>query len=285
MPQKQENQTSLVNRSHLKAWKNSAERCLEQITAATVREAITSVSPAYGFINQDTPTTARAILSLQIIALVKTLNVGKTMDQYQVAKTADLILNDEIMRSLKPDDIKVCFEKIVKGHYGVNYDRIDTQTIFDTLNRYVEERQLTMEDISLKRHELQRDGKMAEANPEGQKKIAEIFRAVLKEVKPEIKYKSEKVSLTDGKYFIEVVPEGEVKEYPIKTNKIIQKSERDVFIQNAFREFQEILKAKGSLIKTGDFIEFNGQPVNEIEYVQQRTTEYDLDQLNYTLPD
>lgn len=269
----------------MKAWKNSAERCLEQITAATVREAITSVSPAYGFINQDTPTTARAILSLQIIALVKTLNVGKTMDQYQVAKTADLILNDEIMRSLKPDDIKVCFEKIVKGHYGVNYDRIDTQTIFDTLNRYVEERQLTMEDISLKRHELQRDGKMAEANPEGQKKIAEIFRAVLKEVKPEIKYKSEKVSLTDGKYFIEVVPEGEVKEYPIKTNKIIQKSERDVFIQNAFREFQEILKAKGSLIKTGDFIEFNGQPVNEIEYVQQRTTEYDLDQLNYTLPD
>src|ERR1700752_2745299 len=165
LPQK--TTTGLVNRSHLADWKNWPIKCLEQATAMTVSEAIHAPSPAYGFINQESPTTAKALLTLQIAELVNNLNVGKTMGDLQVAKCVNLILDDAEMRNLKPDDFKVCFTRMIKGHYGKSYDRIDTQIIFEALYLYLEERVLTCEEISLKRHQLIKDGKMAPANPEG----------------------------------------------------------------------------------------------------------------------
>lgn len=250
------------------------------MTALTVREAIQSPSPAYGFINQDNPTKARAILSIQIGELIGAFNVGKQMDAIQVANCVKMILEDSNFRSFKPDDFKVCFTKMIKGHYGKSYDRMDAQVIFEALENYLQERLDTVEQISIDRHKLELAGKMAEANPEGQKKIADIFRAVLKEVSPQVKYKAEKVVLKDNKYEIEVVPEKDFKE-PVKETKVIrvEKSERDIFIQDCFREFSETIKKKGSLLKSGDFIEYYGKPLSETEYVQARITEYDIEQL------
>lgn len=247
------------------------------MTALTVKEAIQSPSPAYGFINQDSPSKAQALLSVQITGLVKAFNVGKSMEAYQIAECVKMILEDNNFRCLKPDDFKVCFTKMIKGHYGKSYDRMDAQVIFEALENYLHERLETVEQINIDRHNLEISGKMAQANPEGQKRIADIFRAVLKEVTPQVKYKAEKVVLKDNKYQIDVVPENEFKE-PKKETKVIpiQKSERDIFIQECFREFKEILKTKGSLLKSGDFIELEGKPVSEIEYVQIKLKDYDL---------
>lgn len=250
------------------------------MTALTVKEAIQSPSPAYGFINQDSPSKAQALLSVQITGLVKAFNVGKSMEANQIAECVKMILEDNNFRCLKPDDFKVCFTKMIKGHYGKSYDRMDAQVIFEALENYLQERLDTVEQISIDRHKLEMAGKMAQTNPEGQKKIGDIFRAVLKEVSPQVKYKAEKVVLKDNKYEIEVVPEKDFKE-PVKETKVIQveKSERDIFIQSCFREFSETIKKKGSLLKSGDFIEYEGKHLSETEYVQARITKYDIEQL------
>jgi hypothetical protein len=238
---------------------------LKQVTALTVREAIKSGSPAIGFICQDSRNHARAILSLLVIDLVKSFNVGKTMNDQQVAQTVELILDDEQLRSFKPDDFKLCFNKMKKGVYGKNFDRIDTQTIFEGLYQYLEERLAECEQISQDRHKELLKAEKGEINPEGVKKVVEILKSALKEVKEEKPVKE------------------------VKDRTVIQKTERDLFIQNCFTDFFKEWKlnpykaplpksSPGILVNNdtgGKFILYGEKVVDEMEYVLERLKEYD----------
>lgn len=219
---------------------------MEQIQVQTVREAIKSPSPAIGFFFQDSPVKTKAILTLLIADLVKWFNVGKTMNDFQIGQTINLILDDDKIKCFKPEDFKLCFERMKKGFYGKSYDRIDGQIIFEALYQYLEERQAEAEQISIDRHKELSKIEKGEVNPEGLKKLAEVMRKAIGEVE-----KSE--------------PAKEVKKEPKK----IEKSERDIFIQNCFAEFNK-------LSHNQRFLNMGDKHVDQLEYTEIKLKEYDL---------
>ncbi len=251
-------------------WKTSPVKCLEAINPGTVLEAIKSPSPSLAFFHQDSPIKAAAILTLLISDLVKFYNVGKTMNDAQVAQTIKLIFDDENFRSFKPDDFKLCFKRMKTGFYGKAYDRIDGQVIFEALSQYSHERALECEQINIKQHaEYANDNQPV--NPDGVKKVLAILKEAMKEV-------------------------------PVKeVRRTIAKSDRDKFIQQCFNEFyaawlKRPFKPKqpeqlpGTTVNSdaaGKFIMFEWteiaegkevhfkQPVDEIKYTEIKLTAYD----------
>lgn len=81
---------------------------------------------------------ARAVIVLIINDVVQFFNVGKTMNDNQVAQTADLILDN--FGYLKIEDFKYCFSLAKMGHFGQVYDRLDGQIILSWLSKYEDER-------------------------------------------------------------------------------------------------------------------------------------------------
>lgn len=81
---------------------------------------------------------------------IQMINVGKSMNDVQIARTADLILDEYYY--LKPDDFKMCFNNAIIGKYGKSYDRIDVQVICDWLNQYCNDRANNADDISMNEH-------------------------------------------------------------------------------------------------------------------------------------
>lgn len=248
---------------------------MEAINPKTVLEAIKSPSPSLAFFHQDSPIKAAAILTIIISDLVKFYNVGKTMNDSQVAQTINLILEDENLRSFKPDDFKLCFKRMKTGFYGKSYDRIDGQIIFEALYQYLHERTLECEQISIRMH-AERFKESEEINPEGVKKVL----AILKEA-------------------IKIAPEkSEIK-------KSFEKSPRDKFIQEQLVEFDKLCDKKPSVsdgrIITGRYTDMpvttkigeseNGDPILETkvrpvdvtDFLKIKVAGYDLKQNTKTI--
>lgn len=80
----------------------------------------------------------RAIISLLISDVVHFFNVGKTMNDIQVAMTCDLII--DAYPYLKLEDLKLCFKNAMLLKYGKLYDRIDGAIIIGWLMGYTQER-------------------------------------------------------------------------------------------------------------------------------------------------
>lgn len=80
----------------------------------------------------------RAILVLFIDDVINFFNVGKTMDENQVAITCDLVI--EAFPYLKLEDLKLCFKNAMLLKYGKLYDRIDGAIIIGWLKEYSKER-------------------------------------------------------------------------------------------------------------------------------------------------
>jgi len=91
-----------------------------------------------------------ALLVYMITDVVEQLNVGKTMNDKQVGRAAELIADE--FYYLKPDDFKLCFDNAVKGRYGATYDRIDIQIICSWLNKYTGERMDEADNTSYQQH-------------------------------------------------------------------------------------------------------------------------------------
>lgn len=81
--------------------------------------------------------SVKAILAILIANTVGFLNVGKSMNDKQIAQTIDLILEDYSV--YKIDYFVLCFNRAKKGWYGKQYDRIDGQVIFNWLAAFDEE--------------------------------------------------------------------------------------------------------------------------------------------------
>ncbi len=99
----------------------------------------------------------QAFVGKMIIDVAMFFNVGKMINEIQVASVANLIIEEYYY--LKPDDFKLCFNRAKKGKYGKIYDRIDGQIIFDWLNTYVEERIMFFEDKGNLNHDKHKHGK------------------------------------------------------------------------------------------------------------------------------
>lgn len=76
----------------------------------------------------------RAVLSIMVGRVVKFFNVGKTMDDQQVAITCDLII--DAFPYFKLEDLSLCFKKAMLLEYGKLYDRIDGAIIIEWLKKY-----------------------------------------------------------------------------------------------------------------------------------------------------
>jgi hypothetical protein len=92
----------------------------------------------------------RALLAYIISDCIESLNVGKTMNDVQIARAVDLILDEYYF--LKPDDFKLCFNRAIMGKYGTTYDRIDVQVICGWLNQYCDDRLVLADVISYQEH-------------------------------------------------------------------------------------------------------------------------------------
>lgn len=214
-----------------------------------------------------------------ITDLVKFFNVGKTMNDQQVAQTIELILGDENLKSLKPDDFKLCFNWIKKGQYGKAYDRIDGQIILECLYLYLHDRVAEAEQISFNKHQIEKDGKMSKSDPEGQKKVLDILKSALKDGKPAQKVKTDRIEFDGKKYtvFTSTVIEGKKDPVYIPEPKK-EKSDRDKFIENCFREFHKLWLTdpiKEESGKATRFVKIEGKEMDEVEYTEMKLKEFD----------
>lgn len=99
-------------------------------------------------------------MNVILVDLVLFFEVGKTMGADQVKQTIQLILED--YKHLKPEDFKLCFNRLKKGYYGKLYDRLDGQIILDCLAKFDAERDGEIEAIRAKEN---RQLKQLEAQP------------------------------------------------------------------------------------------------------------------------
>lgn len=213
----------------------------KEVKSTTIKAAIKSDSPAIALIAADSVINARALLTLLISGAVKSLNVGKTMVDFQIAQCVDLILEDERMKSLKPDDFKLCFNNALKGHYGKVFDRIDSLIIFEWLNTYIEERTAIIEQEHDQFHTLTKNEKInpLDINIEGQKKVVEILKAAVQQ---------EEVQST-------------IKDRP-----------RNTFThhQELLNEFEALYYKTGFENAGGRFVKVEGKNLNQIEFVEYK---------------
>lgn len=83
---------------------------------------------------------------------IRFFNVGKTMNDLQLAETAKMIASEFYF--LKPDDLIIFFNRLKSGFYGELFDRIDGQVIMLKLREYCEERTSTSETIRIEAHKV-----------------------------------------------------------------------------------------------------------------------------------
>lgn len=150
----------------------------------TIKDCVESLTPHIGEIkNEQGETTARATVIYLIAELLEYFSIGKTMGETQMAQTADLIIQEKPY--LKPEDLKLCFNKAKMGKYGPIYDRIDGQIIFEWLNKHEDERMQYSESKSIIAHQTR----------ERQQKdvpICEDVKSSLKELAKRLKDKERK---------------------------------------------------------------------------------------------
>lgn len=115
----------------------------------TAIDIIKSETPSFALIRKELGQTdgtmlARAIMVLIINDLLDLLNITNTMHDHQVARTADMILEE--YPNLRADDFKLCFKRGLKGRYGKVFNRFDVQIFFEWINAYLLEKEQEIED-------------------------------------------------------------------------------------------------------------------------------------------
>ncbi len=117
---------------------------------------VRSNSPTIALIKNSTSlTSARALISLAICEVCDFFNVGKNMNDKQVALTADLII--ESFWHLKLEEIKYCFRRAMRTEKL--FDRLDGNIILGWLAEYDRER--TEEAMRISDEESRRTDAMA----------------------------------------------------------------------------------------------------------------------------
>lgn len=212
----------------------------------TIREAIASNTPAIGLLSkivQNGNDVVIAIIVEAITDLNKFFNFSDTgyMTTAQISETSKMIFKD--YNSLKIEDIRVCFNNGKKGHYGQLYNRLDGQIIMMWFQQYWTDR--TNEYLRIKdfNEQQERNKKLTEINPEGQKKVIEILKESIKPV--------------------------EAKKEPAKR----EKTDQEKLIQRFYNQFTKIAVKRG-LDDNTRFIFMYGKPIDANKYVEIKLNQY-----------
>lgn len=120
-----------------------------------MEQAIQANTPPLSLIKkQHGDIKAMAVLVIILESLITFFNVGKSMNDIQLAETVKLIMSEYYF--LKLEDLKLCFDGMKKGKYlgekGQLFDRLDGQIILLALKSYTEERIQVAEVLSNEAH-------------------------------------------------------------------------------------------------------------------------------------
>lgn len=213
-----------------------------------ITDAIASNTPALGILTKvinNGDIFVKALITTALVDLVKSLNVGKSMNVPQIAETAELILID--FNALKIEDIRVCFTNGKKGHYGQLFDRLDGQIIMMWLSQYSTDR--TNEFLRIKDFNEKQDILNI-------KKRDEILftKPVLEALKNSIKN----------------VDASKKIEKPFR-----EKSAYEKLIQRFMTQFDKIWYKKDYEANGARFIFRYGKPITQVEYIEYKIKQHD----------
>lgn len=131
--------------------RTSPEQYLQAIRPKRISDVFDSPVPSVATIVKNYGlNVARAALVFPLSELLDFFNVENTMSDAQVAFTINLLVEE--YPYLKLDDYKMCFRKVMLGHYGKVYNRIDGQMILGWIHTYVRERAAAADEISYNEH-------------------------------------------------------------------------------------------------------------------------------------
>ena len=133
--------------------------------------AITTIAQAFHL--QEAPLAraqgnVRKSIILHLGALARFLNLRTTLTEEHIEFIADRILADDYYKWLKPADLKIFFDRIKMGRYGDFYGNLNSISFFQSLDRYMIERNGEIERLRVEERErylgkTMEDGETAEA--------------------------------------------------------------------------------------------------------------------------
>jgi hypothetical protein len=155
----------------------------ETATPTSVRDIDEVNTPSLAKMRASNPDITKEFVVSILLDLVDFFSVGKSMGVVQIQQTADLILQEFF--HLKPEDLKLVFNRAKAGFYGTLFDRIDGQVILSWLREYdLKERTIYFSEKSIRLHDEQKKNPTP-PHPEARRLFAEIRKEL--ETDPQVK--------------------------------------------------------------------------------------------------
>lgn len=88
-------------------------------------------------------------LIMHLSALSRFLGLKNTLTDEHVDFIADKMLSDQYYKWLKPADLKIFFDRIKMGHYGDFYGNLNSISFFQSLDKYMIERNGEIEKLRM----------------------------------------------------------------------------------------------------------------------------------------
>lgn len=92
----------------------------------------------------------RDAIILHLSALSRFLNMRSSLTDEHIEFIADTMLSDENYKWLKPADLKIFFDRLKSGFYGDFYGNLNSISFFNSLNKYMIERNGEIERLRMK---------------------------------------------------------------------------------------------------------------------------------------
>jgi hypothetical protein len=221
----------------------------------TAQQALNLSSPTLSIIKKEVgEIKAKAFLVMIIAELVESFNLGKTMNDVQVAMCVNMI--QEQYYFLRPDELKYCFNKAKNGAYGVLYDRIDGAVICEWIEKYLQERTAVC----------------YERATEEQKMTKKEFDAGMASILTDPKFKTELFKKLDAKDKVRDTTKEDKNPEPIKKR---EPTEQEILIYEFLSEFDSIYKKNPNKKKGQDrMIRYNGEMVTSNKFLELKIEEY-----------
>lgn len=96
-------------------------------------------------------------LIMHLSALSRFLGLKNTLTDEHVDFIADKMLSDQYYKWLKPADLKIFFDRIKMGHYGDFYGNLNSISFFQSLDKYMIERNGEIEKLRMQEARKQRE--------------------------------------------------------------------------------------------------------------------------------
>lgn len=149
------------------------------------------------------------------------------------------------------EEVELAMQKGVRQEYGI-YMGVNIQTIHSWLKAFIasKDREIAIKDFyrRIEEQEYGKDDRNTKPNPEGQKRVAEMLKEIIKPI--------------------------EVEERQVKLKGAPEKTTKDKFLQKCLVEFDELYMKSPVKSKVGRFVKHNGKNVDLTEYLELRLLEF-----------